>query len=296
MKKQNPSSRVQRTGTTSVFSREAGGKVKVLETRVIENPGQYLERDWWRSYFDHLFFLNYLNITTPEITQKEVKDVREALNLHQEHKILDLACGTGRHLIELARQGFKYLYGVDLSEHMLEGGIQDQDRYNLNLTLKKADVRETGFSDNYFDKAIMMGNSLGYFENEEEDYRVIAEAYRVLKPGGHFLIDNADGDFISKNYNPTFWRWMANGYFVCYEKKLIDKRMVTREIIVNPEVGVVADQVSSVRLYSRKELMDAFKKAGFQNVTIHGSLTLSAQEVGEAGGMSHRILISGQKK
>lgn len=267
---------------------------KLLYPGHIENLENYLAEDWWETYFDDpLYFITYDNVISPEVTREEVRRIREALGLSPTDTILDLACGNGRHLNELARQGFKHLYGLDISGLLLEEAAKQRPETIINF--EKGDIRKTGYPDSFFNVVTLMGNSFGYFTKEEENQQVLEEALRLLKPGGHLLIDNADGNYIMKNFKPSYVRWHSDGFLACYERQIAGDRILTRETLIDPNKGVILDHVSSARLYSPEGLMDAFRKAGFKNVGYNGQLVLDTTQIREGGSMASRMLITGQK-
>lgn len=66
------------------------------------------QSDWWKTGFDQRYLDTYLADFTPERTAEEVDFVIKAAKLTPQDKILDLACGHGRHSIELAKDLIRY--------------------------------------------------------------------------------------------------------------------------------------------------------------------------------------------
>ena len=98
--------------------------------------------------------------------------------------VLDLACGTGRHLTELAAEGF-HAVGCDLSFVMLKTGMAD----NGPLAVARADMRTLPFCTGSFGGLVNFFTSFGYFSGETENLRVVQEMARVLETGAPFLFD-----------------------------------------------------------------------------------------------------------
>lgn len=261
----------------------------------IENLEEYVDPEWYSATYPyHLYPVTYMTAMTSQTTSQEVELVKSLLDLKKDDTVLDLACGTGRHLIMLAKQGFLNLHGVDLSDILLIEAKKESQ--NLTINFKRADMRSTGYPDGFFDKIFIMGSSLGFFSSVEDNQQVFTEAYRLLKPGGgKVLIDNADGNFVRKNFSPSLLLWGKNGFFSCMEKKLDGNRMMTREIIVDPEKGVIYDHVYSVQLYTGEELILALGSAGFKNIRHHEDFTLNQGKDQDVHMMSHRLLITAQK-
>lgn len=102
-------------------------------------------------------------------------------------KVLDLGCGTGFPLFELAHQlgPSSSLTGVDIWEPAIERANFKKDYYGLkNVTILKCDAAELPFKMNQFD---LITSNLG-INNFERPKKVLDECYRVLKPNGEMII------------------------------------------------------------------------------------------------------------
>jgi SAM-dependent methyltransferase len=100
--------------------------------------------------------------------------------------ILDLACGTGRHAVVLARGG-RLVTGVDLSTPLLARAHARRDVPAPGFV--RADMRRLPFVRGSFGAVVNFFTSFGYFDEPADDVRVIGEIRRVLAPGGAFLSD-----------------------------------------------------------------------------------------------------------
>ena len=102
--------------------------------------------------------------------------------------VVDLGCGTGRSLIPLLRRGFSAL-GVDLSAHMLQIAGEKADREGFGIMRLQANLVELGcVRDRVADYCICMFSTLGMIRGHENRRRMLQHAYRILKPGGLFLL------------------------------------------------------------------------------------------------------------
>ncbi len=123
--------------------------------------------------------------------------VMNELSKNKEHTILDLCCGTGSQLKLLAKNGFKNLHGLDISDSMLE--ILRKDRYSIETYIE--DATKTGFENESFDVVII---SLAIHEKDRRTQeRLLDEAHRILKEGGILLVV----DFIFDSNTSNFIRW-----------------------------------------------------------------------------------------
>ena len=149
----------------------------------VEDLESYVKADWWR----HIFNANYLRtdgdvVEDPEITRAEIDSFLSMLELGRESAILDLCCGQGRHIMELARRGYTNLFGVDRSHYLIARAKNVARQNGLAVTFREGDARKLRFADDKFDVVYLAGNSFGYFESAEDDIAVLAELRRILKP------------------------------------------------------------------------------------------------------------------
>ena len=94
--------------------------------------------------------------------------------------VLDLACGTGRHMLELEIAGYRTI-GCDLSYVLLRTG--------QSTRVTRADMRNLPFGTASFGGLVNFFTSFGYFSSEDENQQVVREMARVLEPGAPFLFD-----------------------------------------------------------------------------------------------------------
>ncbi len=101
-------------------------------------------------------------------------------------KVLDIACGTGDFTIENINSGADEVIGLDISEGMVNVGIEKIKRKGLSgkISLEVGDSEKINFEDETFD-GITVGFGVRNFENLERGLR---EMYRVLKPSGKVII------------------------------------------------------------------------------------------------------------
>mgnify|MGYP003759783945 CR=1 FL=1 len=105
-------------------------------------------------------------------------------NLNKKGLILDLACGTGRHLIPLLAEGYR-LIGVDSSLKLLRIAKQRCPR----IDVIRVDLRSLPFKKEVFEAIISMDTSVGYLPTETDDRKSMIELNRTLVKGGTFFVD-----------------------------------------------------------------------------------------------------------
>ena len=134
-------------------------------------------------------------------------------------RALDLCCGMGRISAELSRRGFSTT-GVDLSPSLLETAKEDAAHENLDIEYVLSDARLYK-RPQFFDTAVCLYISFGYFENPADDLLVAKNVYESLKSGGSFIIETLGKEIAARDFTPgeSFER---AGYTVLTEYEVVN--------------------------------------------------------------------------
>lgn len=229
------------------------------------------EKDWFE---DQWFWEDYRSILFPkerlQRTEEQVDRFEELLNLDKDDKILDLACGIGRHAFELAERGYE-VTGLDLSEtYMKEASSKVK---NDDLEFVQGDMREF-VKEGYYDVIINFWSSFGYFEDEMDNEKVVNNVYDSLKSDGRFLLDVMGKEIMDRLYTERDWARIDDGFFL-EERFLKDNGDYLESNWILIKNGKVKEHKFLYRLYSKSEIKNLLKKAGFSNVDIYGDLYCS---------------------
>jgi len=158
-----------------------------------------VQPDWWKSLFDEIYLLtDARSVADGELTRREVDMLCELLPLQTGDRILDLCGGQGRHSLELARRGFPGCTVFDYSEVLVEMGRTAAERAGCRLEFVQGDATATGLTDESFEHVLILGNSLGYLPESDDDLRILCEARRLLRPEGWLLLDVTDACCVPK--------------------------------------------------------------------------------------------------
>ena len=264
----------------------------------VDSLEDYVQPDWWRNIFNSLYLKTDADVVEDlNITRKEVDLFSKILNLTMDDTILDLCCGQGRHVLELARRKYK-VEGLDRSRYLIQKAKASAKKENLNLKFKEGDARKLPFPPDSFEIVIMLGNSFGYFESVRDDLRILKEIFRVLKPWGQVLLDVTNGEYLRENFQARSWEWIDKKFFVCRERSLSAdrQRLISREVVTDVTKGVIADQFYAERLYTKDDLLTLLKEAGFADVAIHGEIATDSVRNQDLGMMEKRIVVTGKVK
>jgi SAM-dependent methyltransferase len=242
-------------------------------------------KPWFEEVFDENY-LRTLPFMTAQQTLRETAFLKEALSPPAEGAVLDVACGYGRHAIELSQRGFR-VTGLDLSLPLLIRAADEAQRRGLSVNFVHADMREMTY-DSQFDAAYCVLTSFGYFD-EETNLRVASSICRALKPGGRFLVDTINRDYIVSDLPSRAW-WEGDGCVVLEEVDFDfhTSRVLVRRSIVFGDGRQVENEIS-IRAYSLHELGRVLRRAGFQVLEVSGSLENKEPFLGAAS--RHVVLV-----
>ena len=208
-------------------------------------------------------------------TNREVDFVVRQLELPPASRILDLACGHGRHSLELARRGFA-VTGQDLSPTFLEAAERQARQENLKIEWTCRDMRDVSYSVQ-FHAVLCLFSSFGYLPTDDDDQKVLDGIALALEPGGRLLLDVRNRDRILQNYRSTRRDEFPNGTVLTSTSSfdLITGRN-TENYLRQTADGRSQSMVASVRLYTPPELNSMLRRAGLALRTVFGSYDSSA--------------------
>lgn len=124
---------------------------------------------------------------------------------------------------------------------------------------------------NEFDLAISLFTSFGYF-GDEENLKVLRNAFRSLAPGGFFIIDVMGKEITARGFAASSVNKHPDGSIWVQSREVIDDwyRIRTRWFLIRDQK--VIEVSFDTALYSGRELADLLKRAGFEQVKLFGSL------------------------
>lgn len=223
-------------------------------------------KDWFKEWFASEEYLNLYKHRDDKDAEKLLNLILNSVDLPVNAKILDAACGSGRHSISLARKGFD-VTGFDLSKVLLDIAKESAEADGLDIDFINADIREITFCKK-FNLIINLFTSFGYFHLDEENFAFIHKSPKWLKPGGYFAFDYLNKDYLVSNYEPYSERIVGDKTFK--EKRYIENSRIVKEIKIIQTDGIERMFTESVKLYSKEKILNEFSEAGFKLQNIYG--------------------------
>lgn len=246
--------------------------------------------EWPVAFFDD----DYLKIYGPQFTEERTRSesafIAEALGAPQGAALLDLACGIGRHAIAMARRGYR-VTGVDFNPRYLEIAAAEARRAGVAVEWRVADMRQLTFRAE-FDAAYSYFTSFGYFSDAENE-RVLANIGRALKPGGRFLIDMMNRDWLLTHPQQRTWTQRDDGALLMEEVRLDLRcsRVVSRQMLIQPHGGVEVTKEFDLRAYTCAELTALLARHGMQVSDVWGGA-----DRGEYSSDSRRLILLAERR
>ncbi len=282
--KANEINKEEKTMGGTSQNRPEGGRTK--------QPDMQTDKPWRMEFdFDAVFDVDdymyfYGEQLTDERTDAEVGALVRLLGLDSPKKILDLACGFGRHTNRLAALGHK-MTGVDLTPGFLEIARRDAIQRKVEVQYQQGDMRTIAF-EGEFDCVMLLFSAFGYF-NDEENQKVMINLEKALKPGGMVIFDTLNRDEFLKEMRPFFVMekegnlMIDRTYFDSLQGRLYNKRIVFRD-------GVRKDKPLFTRLYNPQEIKALVTQAGLELQHLYGGWDGSEFSSG-----SHRMVVIARK-
>lgn len=197
--------------------------------------------------------------------------------------VLDIACGTGRHAVEMARRGYA-VTGIDRSADMLAYAGDAARSAGVSLTLAQQDMRYLSF-EQPFDGAYILFNTLMQLVNNDDLLAFLGVVHAALRPGGVLVVEVgnlwpliAGGEMTDKLYRSEEERGgvrrercfgTAVGPLDNVMHRLDQRRFWRDGVELEPQTNA-----TRIRLFSLSELDLACRLTGFHVGGVYGGMDL----------------------
>jgi len=216
-----------------------------------------MKKEWFAQWFDSPYYHLLYKSRDEDEAKVALDNLLLALNLSPGSRVLDLACGKGRHSRYLAEKGF-HVTGLDISPASIFFARQFEHKH---LEFYQHDMRKS-FRINYFDAVMNMFTSFGYFKTDADHLLALKNVSKDLRSGGLFMLDFFNANYVHKN-------------LVRSEMKTVDK--ITFSLKRWVRSGYVFKSVefqTSGRLFHFQEQVRLFELADFESLFTSAGLRL----------------------
>lgn len=224
---------------------------------------------WWESFFvDFWPHLRGFGVDDARIMQ-EVEQIERKLSLAPGARVLDVPCGRGRHVVELAHRGYS-MTGVDISPPLLDQARERAKSVGVQLDLQVRDMRDLPWPST-FDGAYCYRTSIGHFD-EEGDRTLLAAILACLRPGARFLLEAAVAETIFPRFSER--SWVASGGNYLLERRQFNPLSARLDVdwVHTTPGGQTRTAVSSLRVYGCREVIQLLSEAGFTSIKVTQAL------------------------
>ncbi|MBL7818433.1 MAG: class I SAM-dependent methyltransferase [Saprospiraceae bacterium] len=247
-------------------------------------------KDWFVSWFDspfyHILYQNHNEQSAKDFIDNLFKNLTPQYAQRQptsSYRILDLACGKGRHSRYIAQKGFDTT-GIDLSENSIQYARQFETD---NLSFFQHDMRKP-FRINYFDYIFNFFTSFGYFDNETDNLLTLRCIQQGLKKNGVFILDYFNSDWIRQTFKSDYIQTVAGIDFSI--QKRIEGAYIFKKITFQANEQTYSFQ-ERVRLFTLPEFEALFEQAGLTIGNIYGDYAFNPFD----SKTSNRLIIKAYK-
>lgn len=224
-----------------------------------------------------VFDIVYDAFTSSEQTQKEINFIKSQLSTNK--PILDLGCGTGRHIIPLFKAGFK-VTGIDNSKKMLNLLQEKLDKSQLTANIICKDIHKVRKFNQKFGGIICFWNAFSEIaKTDRKAKNVLNLLFNSLSKGGKLIIEQTN----PTSFDPKTFEFMSkikNGnqiYETSFKVKKYNPKTNTttsKELIKIKEDGRLIKKLETEivqKWWTKQELEKQCKEIGFSQVKFYGN-------------------------
>ena len=228
-------------------------------------------KEWFNTPYYHILYKDRDFVEAENF----IRNLTQDLQLSKDAKIIDLACGKGRHSVFLQQLGYEVL-GVDLSEESIEHNKQFETSADETpkLTFKVHDMRNELYPNVSSEKVNAVFNlftSFGYFDDDEDDRKVFSSVKNVLQNDGIFVLDFLNEKFV-KNTLVDETTVTKDGIDFLIKKRIEEKHVI--KDIFFEDKGESFHYFEKVKLHTLEEIKNIAESFGFEAVKIWGNYQL----------------------
>lgn len=224
------------------------------------------EKEWFEKWFG----TNYCQLLYQCRNEHEAnlftKNIVNLLNPNISAKILDVACGNGRHAEALSQYGYDII-GIDIQTECISSALPLQKE---GLSFYQHDMRRL-FRINYFDIVLSLFTSFGYFDRVESEIKAAYSLSANIKKEGFLVFDFLNAVKIRNSLIESEEKQIENVHFKI--QRSISNGRIIKQIQINDQ-GLLKQFEERVWLYELKDIKALFEPFGLKMVYTFGDYFL----------------------
>ena len=223
-------------------------------------------KQWYASWFDTPFYHILYKDRDYTEAQAFMDTLTQYLNLPENGKVLDLACGKGRHSVYLNKLGYQ-ITGVDLSEQSIAHAKQfENDTLKFNVHDMTKPYPDT------FDAVFNLFTSFGYFETDECNLKTVESIKAELNASGFGVIDFMNAEYVIDHLIPENTKTVDGIDFL--QKRRLENGYIIKDISFDVD-GEHYDYQERVKALTLNDFESFFEKAGVHLLDVFGDYKLN---------------------
>ncbi len=222
-------------------------------------------KDWFNSPYYHQLYINRDENEAAAFIDQLITH----LHPQEGSRMLDVACGKGRHAVQLAGKGFD-VSGIDLSEESITEALQFETD---TLHFYRHDMRLPCWI-NYFDYAFNFFTSFGYFKSRREHDNAIRTIAQSIRHQGYFVMDYMNIHFTEGQITPTATK-QIEGIVFNITKWFDDTHFYKKIIVQDAELDAPIEFTERVAKFSLADFNRMFAQQGLLIQEVYGDYSFS---------------------
>jgi ubiquinone/menaquinone biosynthesis C-methylase UbiE len=215
--------------------------------------------DWTETYFEDGYLKRWGPPPPREKTRAQVADLLALLNPAAGSSVVDVGCGRGNFAAEIAAAGFA-VAGIDASRSLLRVAARHARDCGVAVDLVCGDMRELPLRSRF--GAALLLDSFGFFEQEQDNARVLTEARRVMRRGARLVIAVANAMPIMDRFQPRDIE--HRGQITTAIVRVLHRRpaQIVEQLTIH-DGDAVTHYERRQRLYTKEEVVEFLNRSGF---------------------------------
>jgi SAM-dependent methyltransferase len=238
---------------------------------------------WYQSWFDTPYYHLLYSHRDENEARLHIDQLMGYLAPEKNIRILDLACGKGRHAQYISKKGFD-VTGYDLSKNNIEKASQSA---NKNLRFEVRDMRQFLGLDE-FELVLNLFTSFGYFNTFEEHLVCFRRVNDALKSDGTFVLDYLNAKKIIDGLVPE--ELIHRNGIDFHINRFVQDSKIVKEIKFEAD-GKFHQYQESVQAFTQIDFQNMCDQSGFQLKTCLGNFDGTPY----CPSSSNRLIIIAQK-